>query len=126
MLYLLANVAYLVTLPLGEIQHAPADRVATALLERLFPRLGAPLMAAAIMISTLGCVNALTLAGARAYYAMAQDGLFFPAAGKLNRARVPGWALWLQGIWSAVLVLPVPITRQLENMAISTATCWNT
>jgi basic amino acid/polyamine antiporter, APA family len=106
MLYLLANVAYLVTLPLGEIQHAPADRVATALLERLFPRLGAPLMAAAIMISTLGCVNALTLAGARAYYAMAQDGLFFPAAGKLNRARVPGWALWLQGIWSAVLVLP--------------------
>src|SRR5262249_23269235 len=55
---------------------------------------------------TLGCVNALTLAGARAYYAMAQDGLFFPAAGKLNRARVPGWALWLQGIWSAVLVFP--------------------
>ena len=105
-LYLLANVAYLVTLPLNEIQHAPADRVATAVLERLFPRLGAPLMAAAIMISTLGCVNALTLAGARAYYAMAQDGLFFPAAGKLNRARVPGWALWLQGIWSAVLVLP--------------------
>lgn len=119
LLYLLANVAYLVTLPLSDIQHAPADRVATALLERIFPRLGAPLMAAAIMISTLGCVNALTLAGARAYYAMAQDGLFFSAAGKLNRARVPGWALWLQGFWSAVLVLPRtfnPATGEYGNL----------
>ena len=118
-LYLLANVAYLVTLPLSEIQHAPADRVATAVVERIFPRLGAPLMAAAIMISTLGCVNALTLAGARAYYAMAQDRLFFPAAGKLNRARVPGWALWLQGLWSAVLVLPRtynPATGEYGNL----------
>lgn len=119
LLYLLANVAYLVTLPLSEIQHAPADRVATAVVERLFPRLGAPLMAAAIMISTLGCVNALTLAGARAYYAMAQDRLFFPAAGRLNRARVPGWALWLQGLWSAVLVLPRtynPATGEYGNL----------
>jgi basic amino acid/polyamine antiporter, APA family len=105
-LYLLANVAYLVTLPLNAIQHAPADRVATAVLQTIFPRLGAPLMAAAIIVSTVGCVNALTLAGARAFYAMAQDRLFFPRAGRLNKARVPGWALVLQGTWSAFLVLP--------------------
>src|SRR5690349_21858598 len=76
-------------------------------------------MAAAIMISTLGCVNALTLAGARAYYAMAEDGLFFPAAGRLNKARVPGWALMVQGVWSAFLVLPRtydPATSQYGNL----------
>ena len=118
-LYLLANVAYLLTLPLAAIQEAPADRVATAVLRTIFPSLGAPLMAAAIMISTLGCVNALTLAGARAYYAMAEDGLFFPAAGRLNHARVPGWALVVQGIWSAFLVLPRtydPATGQYGNL----------
>jgi APA family basic amino acid/polyamine antiporter len=63
-------------------------------------------MAVAIMISTFGCMNGLILAGPRVYYSMAQDGLFPPAAGTLNRARVPGWSLLLQGIWSAVLVLP--------------------
>ena len=110
-LYLLANVAYLVTLPLFAIQQAPADRVGTAVLQNIFPKLGVPLMAVGIMISTLGCVNGLTLAGARAYYAMAQDGLFFPAAGKLNTARVPGWALMLQGLWAALLVLPRTYNR---------------
>ena len=63
-------------------------------------------MALAIMVSTFGCLNGLILTGARAYYAMARDGLFFPAAGKLNRARVPAWGLALQGIWAALLVLP--------------------
>jgi len=119
LLYLLANVAYLLTIPLSAIQHAPSDRVATAVLQTIFPRVGAPLMAAAIMVSTLGCVNALTLAGARAYYAMAQDGLFFPQAGRLNRARVPGWALTAQGIWAAILVLPRiydPATGQYGNL----------
>jgi APA family basic amino acid/polyamine antiporter len=105
-LYILANVAYLTALPLGGIQNAPADRVATAVLERIFPGTGTALMAVAIMISTFGCVNSLVLAGPRAYYAMACDGLFFPRAGTLNRARVPGWSLAVQGIWSAVLVLP--------------------
>jgi APA family basic amino acid/polyamine antiporter len=105
-LYLLANVAYLVTLPLEAIQRAPFDRVATAMLQAIAPTLGAATMAAAIMVSTIGTVNALTLAGARAYYAMAHDGLFFPAAGRLNSARVPGWALWIQGAWAAFLVLP--------------------
>lgn len=105
-LYLLANVAYLLVLPLAAIQHAPADRVATAMLQVIFPGWGTALMAAAIMISTFGCINALILAGPRVYYSMAHDGLFPQAAGTLNRARVPGWSLLVQGIWSAALVLP--------------------
>jgi len=105
-LYLLANVAYLVTLPFTSVQHAPSDRVATATLDAIFPGAGAVLMAIGIMISTFGCDNGLILAGARAYYAMARDGLFFKSAGSLNRAKVPAWALGLQGIWAAILVLP--------------------
>jgi len=106
-LYLLANVTYLVTLPFPAIQHAESDRVGTASLEQVFPgQLGAALMAAAIMVSTFGCNNGLILAGARTYYAMARDGLFFQQAGRLNRARVPAWGLLIQGIWAALLVLP--------------------
>jgi APA family basic amino acid/polyamine antiporter len=63
-------------------------------------------MAVAIMISTFGCTNGLVLAGARAYYAMAQDGLFFRPAGELNRNAVPAWGLVIQGVWAAFLVLP--------------------
>jgi APA family basic amino acid/polyamine antiporter len=106
-LYLLANVGYLVTLPLADIQSAPADRVGTAALGRIFPQGAAvPIMAVAIMVSTFGCNNGLILAGARAYYAMARDGLFFRPAGRLNRARVPGWGLVFQGVWACLLVLP--------------------
>ena len=105
-LYLLANVAYMVTLPFDQIQHAPADRVATATLNAIFPGLGATIMAVAIMISTFGCCNGLILAGARAYYAMARDGLFFRNAGQLNAAKVPAWGLVLEGLWAAFLVLP--------------------
>jgi APA family basic amino acid/polyamine antiporter len=105
-LYLLANVAYILTLPLESIQHAPSDRVATAMLERIFPRWGGGLMAVAIMISTFGCINSLVLAGARVYYAMAKDGLFVSPAARLNRFRVPGWSLAVQGLWASALVLP--------------------
>jgi APA family basic amino acid/polyamine antiporter len=105
-LYLLANVAYLVTLPFEAVQHAPADRVATATLNVIFPGAGTTIMAVAIMISTFGCNNGLILAGARAYYAMARDGLFFRSAGQLNDAKVPAWGLVLQGVWAAALVLP--------------------
>jgi APA family basic amino acid/polyamine antiporter len=105
-LYCLANVAYLVVLPLPAIQNAPADRVATAMLQEIFPGYGPVLMAVAIMISTFGCVNSLVLAGPRAYYAMAKDKLFFARAGELNTARVPGWSLLVQGVWASVLVLP--------------------
>jgi len=119
LLYLLANVAYLVTLPLPAMQHAADDRIATAVLRVVFPRFGAGFMAVAIMISTFGTVNALTLAGARASYAMAKDGLFFRIAQRLNQARVPGWALLLQGIWSVLLVFPRtydPTTKQYGNL----------
>jgi basic amino acid/polyamine antiporter, APA family len=105
-LYLLANVAYLVTLTFDQVQHAPGDRVATATLNAIFPGLGATIMAIGIMISTFGCCNGLILAGARAYYAMARDGLFFRASGRLNDARVPAWGLVLQGVWAVFLVLP--------------------
>lgn len=118
-LYVLANVAYLAVLPLSGIQHAPSDRVATAALEQIFPGYGPVLMAVAIMISTFGCTNGLILAGARAYYAMAKDGLFFARAGELNRARVPGWSLALQGVWASLLVLPRtfnPATGQYGNL----------
>lgn len=106
LLYVVVNVIYLMVLPLEGIQNAPADRVATAVVERIFPGFGSPIMAVAIMISTFGCVNALVLAGARAYYAMAQDRLFFPRAGVLNAAGVPAHSLWMQGAWAAALVLP--------------------
>jgi APA family basic amino acid/polyamine antiporter len=118
-LYLLANLAYLVLLPLGSIQHAPSDRVATATLEVILPGYGPALMAAAIMVSSFGCVNSLILAGARAYYAMAKDRLFFTQAGVLNRSRVPGWSLLVQGVWSGALVLPRTYdaaTRQYGNL----------
>jgi len=105
-LYLLANVAYLVTLPLEAIQHAPSDRVATAMLEKIIPGWGSGIMAVAIMISAFGCINSLVLAGPRVYYAMAKHGLFLASAGRLNRAHVPGWSLLVQGVWAAFLVLP--------------------
>jgi basic amino acid/polyamine antiporter, APA family len=105
-LYVLANIAYLVTLPLEQIQHAPDDRVATSALQSVMGGAGATIMAIAIVISTFGCNNGLILAGARVYYAMARDGLFFPATGRLNSKHVPAVALVLQGIWAAILVLP--------------------
>ena len=88
-------------------------------LEAIFPGAASALMAVAIMISTFGCNNGLILAGARAYYAMARDGLFFARAGQLNAARVPAWGLGLQGIWAALLVLPRtynPATQQYGNL----------
>ncbi|MDQ6621902.1 MAG: amino acid permease [Verrucomicrobiota bacterium] len=105
-LYLLANVAYLCVLPLEKIQHAADDRVATAAMAVMFGGAGAAIMAVAIMVSTFGCCNGLILAGARVYYAMAQDGLFFKSTGHLNKKHVPAMALLLQGIWTALLVLP--------------------
>jgi basic amino acid/polyamine antiporter, APA family len=104
-LYCLANLAYLCALPLAQIQNAPDDRVASAALNAVFGPAGAAIMAVAIIISTFGCNNGLILAGSRVVYAMAHDGLFFRATGKLNRKGVPGTALVLQGVWIAVLIL---------------------
>ncbi|MBK7705724.1 MAG: amino acid permease [Acidobacteria bacterium] len=109
-LYILANFAYLATLSLQQIQTAPDDRVGTAALNVMFGGIGATIMAVAIIISTFGCNNGLILAGARVYYAMAKDNLFFKSTGKLNAKHVPAMALVLQCIWTCLLVLPRTIT----------------
>ncbi|HBE81396.1 MAG: amino acid permease [Blastocatellia bacterium] len=106
LLYLLANIAYLTTLRFEDIQTVPSDRVGSATAEVIFPGAGAALMAVAIMISTFGCNNGLIFAGPRAYFAMAKDGLFFKAAGQLNKFHVPAWALVIQGILACLYVLP--------------------
>jgi APA family basic amino acid/polyamine antiporter len=105
-LYLLCNLCYLAALSIHSIQTAPQDRVATLTVDAALPGVGRIAMAVLIMVSTFGTVNALALAGGRACFAMAQDKLFFRRAGVLNRARVPGWALGMQCLWSAFLVLP--------------------
>jgi APA family basic amino acid/polyamine antiporter len=114
-LYVAANFVYLSVLPLlGDphgatvlargIQYADSDRVATAALQQIFPVAGAALMAAAILISTFGCANGMTLAGARVYYAMSRDGLFFKSCGKLHpRYRTPVVSLVVQAVWTCLL-----------------------
>jgi APA family basic amino acid/polyamine antiporter len=104
-LYCLANLAYLCTLPLVQIQTAPDDRVASAALNAIFGPPGAMIMACAIIVSTFGCNNGLILAGARVSYAMAKDGLFFKSTGTLNKNGVPGSALIYQGVWISILIL---------------------
>ena len=109
-LYLLANLAYVVTLPLEQIQRAPQNRVATALMQAVLGPSGTIVMAVAIMISTFGCNNGLILAGARVYYAMARDGLFFKRVDTVNKHHVPAVALIAQGVWASFLVLPRTVT----------------
>jgi basic amino acid/polyamine antiporter, APA family len=104
-LYCLANLTYLFALPLSQIQNAPDDRVATAALNAILGPAGGVIMAVAIIISTFGCNNGLILAGSRVAYAMAKDGLFFRATGRLNRKGVPGTALVYQGVWITILLL---------------------
>src|SRR5205823_807742 len=109
-LYVLANVSYLALLSFPEIEHAPQDRVAVAAMNATFGNPGAMCMAAAIMISTFGCNNGLILSGARVYFAMARDRLFFKKIGTTNRNHVPAAALVAQGIWTALLTLPRTVT----------------
>ena len=118
-LYILVNVSYVVVLPLNQVQHALSDRVAGAMLQTILPAMGAGLMALAIMVSAFGCMNGMLMSGARAYYAMAKDGLFFRPAATLNQSRVPGSSLAMQGLWTAILVLPrtyEPATRSYGNL----------
>ncbi|MFM9904187.1 MAG: APC family permease [Pyrinomonadaceae bacterium] len=117
-LYILANLAYIVTLPLSGIQTAPQNRVGTALMEHIFGAPGAIAMAVAIMISTFGCNNGLILAGARVYYAMAKDRLFFAPLATTNRFHVPAVALIAQGIWASILVLPRTVTYNDQNQPV--------
>jgi APA family basic amino acid/polyamine antiporter len=118
-LYVCVNLAYVLVLPLEQVQHAASDRVAAAMLAAVFPAAGAALMAIAIMVSAFGCINGMLMSGARAYYAMARDGLFFPKAAKLNRAHVPGHSLAMQCAWAALLVVIRtydPSTREYGNL----------
>jgi APA family basic amino acid/polyamine antiporter len=104
-IYISANLMYLSVLPLNEIANAPADRVAVAASNVIFGNIGTYVIAVMIMISTFGCNNGLILAGARVYYSMAQDGLFFKKAGTLNKHAVPAWALWAQCVVAGLLCL---------------------
>ncbi len=129
-LYLLANVAYLCVLPLRGvpdgatvldrgIQFAAEDRVATAVAEVAFGHSGGVLVALAVMISTFGCNNGLILAGARIYYAMARDRMFFASVGTLNRHLSPAPALVVQGAWASVLCLSGTYGQLLDFLIFS-------
>jgi len=96
------------------IDHAKDDRVGTAVLEQVSPNLGVAAMAIIIMISTFGCNNGLTIMGARMYYAMAKDGLFFESCGKLNRFGVPAVGIWLQALWAIVLIFSGSYSELLD------------
>ncbi len=117
-LYVLANLAYVATLSLGEIAHAPQNRVAVASMQAVLGATGASVMAGAILVSTFGCNNGLILAGARVYYAMALDRLFFRATARTNARHVPAAALVAQGIWAATLTLPRTIGTDSATGAV--------
>lgn len=104
-IYISMNLMYLNVMSIPEIANAPHDRVALAAALKIFGNTGTIFIALMIMISTFGCNNGLILSGSRVYYTMANDGLFFPAAGKLNNKGVPGAALWMQFVWASILCL---------------------
>ena len=105
LIYVAANLMYISVLPLSEIASAPQDRVAVSASKAIFGNIGTYVIAIMIMISTFGCNNGLILAGARVYYTMAKDGLFFKQTGTLNKNNVPEFALWIQCIVASVLCL---------------------
>jgi APA family basic amino acid/polyamine antiporter len=104
-IYIMMNVVYLATVPINELAFAKDNRVALSASEAIFGSSGTIIIAVMIMISTFGCNNGLILAGARVYYTMANDGLFFKSAGKLNKNVVPSWALWIQCAMASALCL---------------------
>ncbi len=129
-LYVLANIAYLLILPAAGspgaadvagrgISFALSDRVGTAAAQVMFGGPGASIMAVLIMISTFGCMNGLILAGARVYYVMSRDGLFFKRAGRLNKKSAPGVALIVQGVWTAGLCLSGTYNQLLDYVVFA-------
>ncbi|MDR3681913.1 MAG: amino acid permease [Flavipsychrobacter sp.] len=104
-LYISVNLMYVNVLSVSEIANAPHDRVAIAAALKIFGGIGTTIIALMIMVSTFGCNNGLILSGARVYYTMANDGLFLPAAKKLNKKGVPVTALWMQCAWASILCL---------------------
>jgi basic amino acid/polyamine antiporter, APA family len=114
-LYFLTNVIYVRVLPFPALQHASEDRVGTAVMEAILGSKGAGLMAAAIIISTFGCMNGMSLAGARVYYAMAKDRLFFSKVGKVNsKYRTPAVSLMVQAVWASLLTLSGTYSELLD------------
>jgi APA family basic amino acid/polyamine antiporter len=104
-IYVSANLMYLAVLPIDEIAFADKDRVGVAASHVIFGPSGTIIIAIMIMISTFGCNNGLILSGARVYYTMARDGLFFKRAGELNKSAVPQWALWAQCVLASIWCL---------------------
>ena len=104
-IYVLANLMYLAVVPMQGIATAESDRVAVVASQYIFGPIGTFLIAVMIMISTFACNNGMIMAGARVYYTMAQDGLFFKKAAQLNKASVPAWSIWVQCLWASVLCL---------------------
>jgi len=104
-IYLLTNLMYSTVLDLNTMINAPKDRVAMSVAQEIFGPVGITILAIMIMISTFGCNNGLIMAGARVYYSMAEDGLFFKKAKGLNTYSVPGYALWIQGLVSSLWCL---------------------
>jgi APA family basic amino acid/polyamine antiporter len=104
-IYVTANIMYTAVLPINEIASAEKDRVAVAASQVIFGNIGTYIIAIMIMISTFGCNNGLILAGARVYYTMAKDGLFFKRAGTLNKFAVPQQALWVQCVLASIWCL---------------------
>lgn len=105
LIYILINIVYVNALPFEAIKNVPSDRVGTLLMQTVFGDIGAVLMAILIMVSTFGCINGLCLSGARVYFAMAKDQLFFKQAEKLNKNQSPQYALIIQAIWASILTL---------------------
>ena len=104
-IYIAANLMYLNVLPMAQIAKPEEDRLAVAAASVIFGSAGRAIIAVLIMVSTFGCINGLVMAGARVYYTMAQDGLFFKQAATLNKNAVPQWALWSQAVVAALLCL---------------------
>lgn len=104
-IYVLANLMYLAVVPLQEIATAESDRVGVVASQYIFGSIGTLIIAVMIMISTFACNNGLIMAGARVYYTMAQDGVFFKKAAQLNKASVPAWSIWVQCIWASALCM---------------------
>jgi basic amino acid/polyamine antiporter, APA family len=105
LIYVCANLMYVSVLPLADIASAPSDRVAVSASKAIFGDIGTYVIAVMIMISTFGCNNGLILSGARVYYTMAKDGLFFKSTGTLNKNDVPEVALWMQCVVASLLCL---------------------
>jgi APA family basic amino acid/polyamine antiporter len=104
-IYFLANLMYIAVVPLNDIAFAKSERVGVVAAELIFGSVGTYVIAIMIMISTFGCNNGLIMSGARVYYTMAQDKLFFAKAGLLNKNQVPGYSLWMQCFWASLLCL---------------------